>query len=170
MRIFAKLAMLTVLVLLPAGLHADTLTGQSFTLYHLYPNTSTIYSSLTFTAPNEIIELSWNPHIVIQLSGDSIHIGFQNASYSSAAFNGERISFPGFNFSNVTMSTDLSGVILTFDAHDIFVNWQGLSTRSGDYVDLTENSPSPTPEPGTMLMFGTGVLGLMGAVRRRFSL
>ena len=29
---------------------------------------------------------------------------------------------------------------------------------------------SATPEPGTMLMFGTGALGLMGAIRRRFSL
>jgi hypothetical protein len=28
---------------------------------------------------------------------------------------------------------------------------------------------SATPEPGTMLMFGTGVLGLLGAARRRFS-
>jgi hypothetical protein len=26
-----------------------------------------------------------------------------------------------------------------------------------------------TPEPGTMIMFGTGVLGLLGAARRRFS-
>jgi hypothetical protein len=29
---------------------------------------------------------------------------------------------------------------------------------------------SVTPEPGTMLMFGTGALGLLGAIRRRFSL
>ena len=29
---------------------------------------------------------------------------------------------------------------------------------------------SATPEPGTMLMFGTGALGLMGAVRSRFNL
>jgi hypothetical protein len=31
-------------------------------------------------------------------------------------------------------------------------------------------STATTPEPGTMLMFGTGALGLLGAVRRRFSI
>jgi len=35
---------------------------------------------------------------------------------------------------------------------------------------FTINPSATTPEPGTMLMFGTGALGLLGAVRRRFSI
>ncbi len=39
--------------------------------------------------------------------------------------------------------------------------WQGVE-------NLSFNGAAATPEPGTMLMFGTGILGLAGTVRRRF--
>jgi hypothetical protein len=47
----------------------------------------------------------------------------------------------------------------------------GSSNPAGGSQAFTIYGSTPTsatPEPGTMLMFGTGILGLAGAVRRRF--
>ena len=44
-------------------------------------------------------------------------------------------------------------------------NWNGF-----DIGLLPQStSPSPTPEPGTLLMVGTGLAGLVGAARRKLA-
>jgi hypothetical protein len=48
-------------------------------------------------------------------------------------------------------------------------NNAGVSDWEFSVQQVNFTSSSATPEPGTMLMFGTGVLGLLGAARRRFS-
>jgi len=45
----------------------------------------------------------------------------------------------------------------------------GTNSGAFNIYGTTDSPTHATPEPGTMLMFGTGVLGLFGAVRRRFS-
>ena len=43
------------------------------------------------------------------------------------------------------------------------VNWSGVSF---DNITYSSNSPSPVPEPATMLLFGTGLVGLVGWKQR----
>ena len=45
-------------------------------------------------------------------------------------------------------------------------------SNNGGYQDVTINysGNSATPEPGTMIMFGSGILGLAGILRRRINL
>jgi hypothetical protein len=46
------------------------------------------------------------------------------------------------------------------------------STGSGSLFGLTvygEKNFNPTPEPGTLIMFGSGVIGLAGLLRRKFN-
>ncbi len=42
-------------------------------------------------------------------------------------------------------------------------NWSGVSF---DNITYSSNSPSPVPEPATMLLFGTGLVGLVGWKQR----
>ena len=45
----------------------------------------------------------------------------------------------------------------------------GVNQISGDGIGFTLGYASETPEPGTLMLLGTGVAGLFGVMRRRFS-
>jgi hypothetical protein len=57
-----------------------------------------------------------------------------------------------------------------YGASTAFVNVFGSTQLSSESFTIYGTTAATTPEPGTMLIFGTGVLGLLGAVRRRFSM
>jgi hypothetical protein len=41
---------------------------------------------------------------------------------------------------------------------------------SGGYTPVEATFNSPTPEPGTLLMFGSAMIGLGGVLRRKINL
>jgi len=51
------------------------------------------------------------------------------------------------------------------------VNFSGTANQIGfDNITLGSATPTPgTPEPGTLVMFGSGVIGLAGLLRRKFN-
>lgn len=84
-------------------------------------------------------------------------------------------------FENVSIfSTNLVGFDesrLGFNEDNIWLNFEGLGFTTGTYVNLQiggqsltsfSNDVTPTPEPGTLLLMGSGILGLAGIGRRRF--
>lgn len=69
-----------------------------------------------------------------------------------------------FTISNVTVS-QLTG----FGIHLCVTDAQGTGCAlTGFAVTGGPNTPPPVPEPGTLGMLGTGLVGIAGLVRRRF--
>jgi hypothetical protein len=51
---------------------------------------------------------------------------------------------------------------------DLFIPGSDLDYNDDNFV-FTDVSAAPTPEPSTFILFGTGLIGAAGAVRRRFA-
>ena len=57
-----------------------------------------------------------------------------------------------------------------FFAADVVSNIPGAGIRTGVISGSSFTPPTGTPEPGTLALFGSGLLGLAGIVRRKFAL
>lgn len=75
-------------------------------------------------------------------------------------------------FSSVTVdaATNMSGFSIsnvTFTANQLAVNWMGLSYDSSTRVVLDISSNASVPEPASILLLGSGLMGLAAWKRKR---
>jgi len=164
-----KLSLVTVLVglLCLATTFAANTPAQaeyitSGTEEYCYPTVGSVSNSLSFTAPftesDQLIFAVQNT--ITSNSIDIIMLGYFLPWYS-AAFNGEVFKMPSDTIPGISVSQNM-GATVTFDKHDIYVNFQGLYSNPGNYVDI-----NIVPEPCTILLFCSGLAGLFG-IRRKF--
>jgi hypothetical protein len=73
----------------------------------------------------------------------------------------QSVTFPGLQYTNY-YSPDLGGWLAKF-----VYDGKGLGKDSGTAV-FNYTAASAVPEPGTLSLFATGLLGVAGAIRRRF--
>jgi hypothetical protein len=105
--------------------------------------------------------------------------------FAQANFNGFRfwdMTNTVDDFENVSIwSSNLLGFDesrVSFNSDNIYMNFEGLTFDAGNFVSLrigdqiagiSRNLPSSSvPEPGTIILVGSGLLGLTGLSRRKF--
>ncbi len=120
----------------------------------------TLSSSVPFTfngadfstwAEDDAFQSFSSTTIEIQGFSGTTLVGTVIADLSSNSFN-----FVSADFANVT------SLVFTNDCGSCSGRWWLMD-------DFTYNQSTTTPEPGTMVMFGSGLLVVAGAIRRRFS-
>jgi PEP-CTERM motif len=140
------------------------------------------YVNGLISSPNVAFNLSGTP---ASFSSVADQFTFTSAYLTAAWNDGLNLEIQAFDdgvmLDDVNLTLNTSGPVFYNP------NWSGIDTitfistggvHHGGYVgfgtqvamdDLTINGPSPTPEPPSFFLMGTGLAGLIGFVRRRLS-
>lgn len=153
--------------------HAALLDGQPITIEHLYP---------TLDTPNEVLADSvlvgdgpeahtFDSIYSVDVADKSVTVTeLRGVNWSIAPFNGLHIYAPGVTFFNAStrpFSTDFQhwGVDdqrVSFDDHNVWLNFEGMSILAGQHlvIDINNPLPMPIPEPSTAMLLAAGIAAL----------
>jgi hypothetical protein len=166
---------------------ATGLTGDQLTLTYYYPNLSTPYTTgnfapVTFTVAGgtEVSNfgISGSGDFSVTANDTTITIQFlDNTTFTSQSFNGVVFSGTGLGITGVSLdpssviTADVNGNSLTVnptsDANDVYINWAGPELHDTLVFDVAADSLAPAPEPASMVLFGTGLLGIIFVMGKR---
>lgn len=152
--------------------------GSTIRYQYLYPDSSSVYydlGNITVGAGVELGAIVNGTYASLDISDTNILVDFYHPgpSWSPASFNGFRIwdvngTLPAFTSVAVNGATNMVGfgpANITFDANNIYVNWQSLPFNPNTIVSLDVNGgPSVIPEPTAALL---GSLSTLFLLRRR---
>lgn len=183
MKKFMVFPVAIVLVLLSvASSHATLLEGRQIGVEFLHPDISTTYKDYGLVTVGSGIEISevntiwYGNSMYLDLTDTTLRWTFVGIGSGFGPF-----EFSGFRFQDTlgnipdigsvtvnTALTDLSGFDasrISFDANNIYVNFQGLRW---DYLPRTATVDlAPVPIPGAVYLFGSGLVALVGLARRK---
>jgi hypothetical protein len=177
------LAAIAVAALTPSSTFADAVSfdGQSLEFEYMYPNTGSPLTTQHFTVGSGVESPNgYASQFGLDVSASTVDVDFRTSStWASAAFNGFRLTDYTGSIAAITgvslVSTNMTGLTqsrVTFDANNVFVNWNGLSFNADTFVSLSvafqtpagESSATPLPAAATA---GLALMGGLGLKRGR---
>ena len=152
------------------------LLGSNVTGWEYYPDTSSIYSGPIGPLPvTNAIEfpgtLAWDGNLDVA-DTQIIWTATATVQYGGGSFNGFRLAFAGTpTIIGLTVdgATTLPPESYWFTGNEVWINLAGLSAISGQQTILDVQT-SAIPEPGSLVLLGTGLLGAAGYVRRKLAM
>ncbi|CAN5736467.1 hypothetical protein BH10ACI4_BH10ACI4_18940 [soil metagenome] len=155
----------------PASLHASPITYN----FALTGNTSSDYSGTgTFTiegAPVASGVSSYYQSSPATIDALSFTIGGQ--TFSLAGASGTLIQFTNGQLTDITFAQEIGTSPFRFALHTTsgyaFYYNNEQSASYGTFTAVQAASPSPVPEPASIAMLGTGLLGGAAGLYRRFA-
>ena len=155
--------------LAPAALHADTFTfsatGSGFT------SSGTLTGTLEAGDPGvyDITGITGTVNgvtITGILAPGQLHLGTSNDNLLNTNVGSTLLDYDGIGFTFGSPSSQ--GNFYYYDGEYVFQSVvPGGNGAVDDIQFAVTDTTAVTPEPSTLMLFGTGVLGLAGAARRR---
>ena len=154
------------------------LLGQTLEIGYQFPSIGTTFDSRTVVVGAGTEWSGVLGYVDVNVSDTNILFTFLGSNiFTPSSFGGFRFRdslglIPTFTSATLNASSNMTGLTqsrVTFDADQIWVNWQGLSFTPATIVsiDITGAAElSEAPEPATFALLGTG-LALIFARRRR---
>ena len=172
---------LSALVLAGAATAANaTLVADTVHISQNFPTIGAEFYS-TSTVVGDSVEFDWPKVLSINIGASAIDISFSNIGFIDVPAGGINHNGPiiaGLNdssgnsllgFENFSTNTSFSSSNIIFGSDYIGFNLDDLSFSSGQFihVDLNFAPQSAVSEPGSIALFGLGLLGLAASRRLR---
>jgi hypothetical protein len=170
-RYIVLLMALALMVAPPA--HASLMSGQTVRLTYEFPSIGTIYNGNTHDLlVGAGVEISGfptgDPRTNIDFSDTNIFVTYNSTgTWTGTSFNGFHVfdlngTIPAFTsvVLNAATTPNMMPLALTFDADNIWVNWQGISFDPRTIVSIDVNGGSVPDAGSSLLLLGMSLAGL----------